>query len=67
MLLWNLVRLLAFHEHFLTPSDLIAIGYVIANSQFLTKTIVLDKCKFGKEGMVQLSGLEKSKGFGVST
>ena len=42
---------LAFKNHFLTPSDMTAIGYVIKNSECPVEKVVLDKCKMGQEGV----------------
>ena len=45
---------LAFKNHFLTPSDMTAIGYVIKNSECPVEKVVLDKCKMGQEGVKAL-------------
>ena len=45
---------LAFKNHFLTPSDMTAIGYVIKNSECPVEKVVLDKCKMGQEGVEAL-------------
>ena len=42
---------LTFTNHFLTPSDLTAIGYVVRNSVFPVEKVELDECKFGNEGI----------------
>ena len=42
---------LSFQGHFLTPSDLTAIGYVLKNSTCPVEKLVLDRCKFGMEGL----------------
>ena len=43
---------LTFQGHFLTPSDLTAIGYVLKNSTYPVEKLVLDRCKFiGREGL----------------
>ena len=42
---------LTFNNHFLTPSDLTAIGYVIKNSDFPVDKIVLNRCILGQEGV----------------
>ena len=42
---------LSFKNHFLTPSDMTAIGYVIKNSECPVEKVVLDKCKMGQEGV----------------
>ena len=43
---------LSFQGHFLTPSDLTAIGYVLKNSTCPVEKLVLDRCKFiGREGL----------------
>ena len=42
---------LTFRGHFLTPSDLTAIGYVLKNSQCPVEKLVLDRCKLGMEGL----------------
>ena len=45
---------LTFRNHFLTPSDMTAIGYVIKNSECPVEKVVLDKCKMGQEGVEAL-------------
>ena len=45
---------LTFKNHFLTPSDMTAIGYVIKNSECSVEKVVLDKCKMGQEGVEAL-------------
>ena len=45
---------LTFKNHFLTPSDMTAIGYVIKNSECPVEKVVLDKCKIGQEGVEAL-------------
>ena len=45
---------LTFKSHFLTPSDMTAIGYVIKNSECPVEKVVLDKCKMGQEGVEAL-------------
>ena len=45
---------LTFNNHFLTPSDMTAIGYVIKNSECPVEKVVLDKCKMGQEGVEAL-------------
>lgn len=43
---------LTFHNHFLTPTDFTAIGYVIANSVSCpVEKLVLDRCKLRHEGV----------------
>ena len=42
---------LTFRGHFLTPSDMTAIGYVLKNSPCSVEKLVLDRCKFGLEGL----------------
>ena len=42
---------LAFKNHFLTPSDSTAIGYVIKNSEFPVEKVVLDWCTLSQEGI----------------
>ena len=43
---------LSFQGHFLTPSDLTAIGYVLNKALCPVKKLVLDRCKFiGMEGL----------------
>ena len=41
---------LSFNNHFLTPSDSTAIGYVVKNAKFLVEKVVLNRCKLSKEG-----------------
>ena len=41
---------LSFKNHFLTPSDMTAIGYVIKNSECPVEKVVLDRCTLGQEG-----------------
>ena len=41
---------LTFQGHFLTPSDLTAVGYVLKNVTCPVEKLVLDRCKFGIEG-----------------
>ena len=45
---------LTFKSHFLTPSDMTAIGYVIKNSEYPVEKVILDKCKMGQEGVKAL-------------
>ena len=45
---------LTFKNHFLTPSDMTAIGYVIKNSECPVEKVVLDKCTLGQEGVEAL-------------
>ena len=45
---------LTFKNHFLTPSDMTAIGYVIKNSECPVEKVVLDKCRMGREGVEAL-------------
>ena len=45
---------LTFKNHFLTPSDMAAIGYVIKNSECPVEKVVLDKCRMGREGVEAL-------------
>ena len=45
---------LTFKNHFLTPSDMTAIGYVVKNSECPVEKVVLDKCKMGREGVKAL-------------
>ena len=42
---------LTFNNHFLTPSDSTAIGYVVNNSAFPVEKIVLNRCILGLEGV----------------
>ena len=42
---------LTFRGHFLTPSDLTAIGYILKNSPCPVEKLVLDRCKLGLEGL----------------
>ena len=42
---------LSFNNHFLTPSDSTAIGYVVKNSKCLVEKVVLNRCKLSKEGL----------------
>ena len=42
---------LAFNNHFLTPSDSTAIGYVIKNAEFPVEKVVLDRCILSQEGV----------------
>ena len=42
---------LAFDSHFLTPSDLTAIGYVAKNSEYPVEKIVLNQCNLVQEGV----------------
>ena len=41
---------LSFNDHFLTPSDSTAIGYVVRNAKYLVKKVVLNRCKLSEEG-----------------
>ena len=45
---------LTFKYHFLTPSDMTAIGYVIKKSECPVVKVVLGKCKMGQEGVKAL-------------
>ena len=45
---------LTLKNHFLTPSDMTAIGYVIKNSECPVEKVVLDTCKMGQEGVEAL-------------
>ena len=45
---------LTLKNHFLTPSDMTAIGYVIKNTECPVEKIVLDKCRMGQEGVEAL-------------
>ena len=45
---------LSFNNHFLTPSDSTAIGYVVKNSKCLVEKVVLNRCKLSKEGLEAL-------------
>ena len=45
---------LTFKNHFLTPSDMTAIGYVVKNSECPVEKVVLDKCRMGREGVEAL-------------
>ena len=45
---------LTFKNHFLTPSDMTAIGYVIKNSECPVEKVVLDQCTLGQEGVEAL-------------
>ena len=45
---------LVFKNHFLTPSDMTAMGYVVRNSECPVEKVVLDKCKMGQEGVKAL-------------
>ena len=42
---------LSFNNHFLTPSDSTAIGYVVKNAKCLVEKVVLNRCKLSKEGI----------------
>ena len=42
---------LSFNNHFLTPSDSTAIGYVIKNAEFPVEKVVLDRCTLSQEGV----------------
>ena len=42
---------LSFNNHFLTPSDSTAIGYVVKNAKCLVEKVVLNRCKLSKEGV----------------
>ena len=42
---------LSFNNHFLTPSDSTAIGYVVKNSKCLVEKVVLNRCNLSKEGI----------------
>ena len=42
---------LSFNNHFLTPSDSTAIGYVVKNSKCLVEKVVLNRCRLSKEGI----------------
>ena len=42
---------LTFQGHFLTPSDLTAIGYVLKKSPCPVEKLVMDRCKLGMEGL----------------
>ena len=42
---------LSFNNHFLTPSDSTAIGYVVKNAKCLVEKVVLYRCKLSKEGI----------------
>ena len=41
---------LSFNNHFLTPSDSTAIGYVVKNAKCFVEKVVLNRCKLSKEG-----------------
>ena len=45
---------LSFNNHFLTPSDSTAIGYVVKNAKCLVEKVVLNRCKLSKEGIEAL-------------
>ena len=45
---------LVFKNHFLTPSDMTAMGYVVRNSECPVEKIVLDKCNMVQEGVKAL-------------
>ena len=45
---------LSFNNHFLTPSDSTAIGYVVKNSKCLVEKVVMNRCKLSKEGIEAL-------------
>ena len=42
---------LSFKNHFLTPSDSTAIGYVVKNAECLVEKVVLNRCKLSKKGI----------------
>ena len=42
---------LSFNNHFLTPSDSTAIGYVVKNAKCFVEKVVLNRCKLSKEGI----------------
>ena len=42
---------LTFKNHFLTPSDSTAIGYVVKNAEFPVEKVVLDRCTLSQEGV----------------
>ena len=42
---------LSFSNHFLTPSDSTAIGYVVKNAKCFVEKVVLNRCKLSKEGI----------------
>ena len=42
---------LSFNNHFLTPSDSTAIGYVVKNAKCLVEKVVLDGCTLSQEGV----------------
>ena len=42
---------LTFKNHFLTPSDSTAIGYVVRNAEFPVEKVVLDRCTLSQEGV----------------
>ena len=41
---------LSFNNHFQTPSDSTAIGYVVKNAKCLVEKVVLNRCKLSEEG-----------------
>ena len=45
---------LTFKSHFLTPSDMTAMGYVVRNSERLVEKVILDKCSIVQEGVKAL-------------
>ena len=45
---------LSFNNHFLTPSDSTAIGYVVKNAKCLGEKVVMNRCKLSKEGIEAL-------------
>ena len=42
---------ITFIHQFLTPSDFTALGYVMTNTSSPIRKLVLDRCKFGEEGV----------------
>ena len=42
---------LSFNNHFLTPSDMTAIGYIVRNAECPVEKVVLNKCKLSQDGV----------------
>ena len=42
---------LSFNNHFFTPSDSTAIGYIIKNAEFPVEKVVLDRCTLSQEAV----------------
>ena len=43
--------ILSFNNHFLTPSDMTAIGYIVKNAECPVEKVVLNKCKLSQYGV----------------